>query len=378
MKIGIDLRLCSFGRSGFYRFAQGLIRSIRDFGSNHQWVVFSSGEEFNTLQSDSIHILKSKAPLFSHNEGEMLNSEAIEQGLDCLHFPFSLYPRNFNQNALLTIHDLSCLQHPDSVSEEYRSFYSESLGRSRQADRIAVCSIEIKKDLVDQLGLAPDLVIIAPPRTPFDDPEYFDAGMGLGEGEAAILLSLQNHPFILSVGSLDPRKNYLASLKIMERLWDETTLADRWVIVGWDDRSDSQFEAALGNSRYRHRVLLLKRSTDALLQRLYQECLLFLNYSLYEGFSFPALEALYFGAALLSSRVPALSQTGISQDVFLDPDEDQRSFARIVSLLKNADKRQLLREESHQIVSRYYAALDRARLLGLYEGLIDQRRITRG
>lgn len=129
-------------------------------------------------------------------------------------------------------------------------------------------------------------------------------------------LGLQR-PFVLCVGTLEPRKNLVRVLEafrgLSEPLRDGTTLA----IVGPRGWQLGQLERVLGQSPGDIRVL--DHVSDDDLVALYQSCELFCYPSLYEGFGLPLLEAMAAGAACVTSTISSLPEVGGDAVAYVDP-----------------------------------------------------------
>lgn len=124
-----------------------------------------------------------------------------------------------------------------------------------------------------------------------------------------------DRPYVLAVGTLEPRKN-------LERLLDAWLLLDPEVrdahvlaLVGprgWDDESIVRKAERAG-------ALLLGRVSDEELRALYAGAAAFAYPSLYEGFGLPPLEAMAAGAPVLTSNVSSLPEVVGDAAVLVDP-----------------------------------------------------------
>jgi alpha-1,3-rhamnosyl/mannosyltransferase len=122
-------------------------------------------------------------------------------------------------------------------------------------------------------------------------------------------------PYVLAVGTLEPRKNLArlmaAWLRLPEALRERLALA----LVGprgWDD------EAIVRTARQAG-ARLLGRVSDADLAALYAGCAAFAYPSLYEGFGLPVLEAMSAGAPVVTSSVSSLPEVAGDAALLVDP-----------------------------------------------------------
>lgn len=134
-------------------------------------------------------------------------------------------------------------------------------------------------------------------------------------------------PYILFVGSLEPRKN----LKILLEAWrlgsfDGATLA----LVG---ASSSLFQRLRFDSISKG-VRLLGRVEDDLLPVLYSGAAGFVYPSVYEGFGLPPLEALACGCPVAVSDIPALREVCGKAAVYFDPFSPEDLSSKLEWLLQ--------------------------------------------
>ena len=138
--------------------------------------------------------------------------------------------------------------------------------------------------------------------------------------------------FVLSVGTLEPRKNLVRLLEAHARLPRRVQL----VLVGprgWE------FEPILARAGARDEVRLLEQVSDDDLVALYQSCTVFCYPSLYEGFGLPLLEAMAAGAACVTSGVSSLPEVGGDAVRYVDPTSVEEIRSALADLIDDAPAR---------------------------------------
>lgn len=161
-------------------------------------------------------------------------------------------------------------------------------------------------------------------------------------------------PFILSVGTLEIRKNhetlYKAYLKLLEN--GVENLPQMVFVGGPGWKAQDLFEVIMRDERVKGRLLIL-RTTDQQLDVLYRHCQFTLLSSLYEGWSLTLPESLGYGKFCLTSDVPPLRETGRDLVEFIHPWDVVRWADRIAFYSSNPDelkKREIrIQEEWHTI-----------------------------
>jgi len=146
--------------------------------------------------------------------------------------------------------------------------------------------------------------------------------------------------FVLSTGSLEPRKNLTRLIRAHGALPDELRRSYPLLLVGprgWEEEEILQ----VARER-RDAVRLTGFVPDDDLAALYADCAIFCYPSLYEGFGLPVLEAMAAGAPVITSDTSSLPEVGGDAVVYVQP-EDERSLASAMErLLRSPDERSRL------------------------------------
>ncbi len=140
-------------------------------------------------------------------------------------------------------------------------------------------------------------------------------------------------PFVLTVGTLQPRKNIEVVVSAFERLVARG--ADLKLVVaggaGWGERQTAE---RVRLSPARDRVVLAGHVTDAQLLALYRSALCFVFPSRYEGFGLPVLEAMATGTPVVCSDRTSLPEVAGDAAMLVSPDDVdglERSIGRLAS-----------------------------------------------
>jgi glycosyltransferase involved in cell wall biosynthesis len=300
-------------------------------------------------------------PLFSDGECDSLQREIEPLGLDVIHFPFSLYPGRLAERVLLTIHDLTCSRFPEFIEARYLPFYRTSLQRAAEADCVIAVSHRVAAELVEA-GLPPSKIHTCYPLTPFEDP-FPGAASAV---DRALLARLDGYTYILSVGSLEPRKNHLATLDAFARFRTFAKTPVHLVLVGWHGWLMGPLLDAVARHPYGREILVVTDAGDGTLRHLLRHCGLYVNLSQYEGFGLPVLEALAEGACVLSTPVPSLTESGFPSEGLLEATDPPSVARRLSHFMDNCATRQELAASGRSRVGNFYTSRDPARLAKMY------------
>jgi glycosyltransferase involved in cell wall biosynthesis len=128
-------------------------------------------------------------------------------------------------------------------------------------------------------------------------------------------------PYVLFVGTQEPRKNLARLVRAYERAVDRTGLPHRLVLVGPRGWKTEDFEIAVARSPLRDRIVRPGFAPDHELACWYAGAALFVYPSLEEGFGLPALEAMACGAPVLVSNTSSLPEVVGDAGLTADPED---------------------------------------------------------
>ena len=262
---------------------------------------------------------------------------------------------------ICTIHDLIPIDHPEWFSRRFAMWYEWLLPRlARRVMHIIAISEFTKRRIVDRLRVSASRVTVIPNGV--DKCFYPRTGAEIREVCEALGIS---QPYVLCVGSLEPRKN-------LRRLMEAWKFAQSRI-----DRDVALVVAGAQGSTRVFRTLAMPAVSravftgyvpDSHLPALYSGALAMVYPSLYEGFGLPPLEAMACGTPVVTSRTSSLPEVVGSCAVLVDP-EDSGSIAEgLVEVLSNVGLRANLRLDGLKRVQRFtWDATARATLKLLME-----------
>ena len=159
-------------------------------------------------------------------------------------------------------------------------------------------------------------------------------------------------PFVLAVGTLQPRKNYdglARSLKLAEPELGDIEL----VIAGKSGWMADDVRAAIDQSGFAAKVKLLDYVPDADLPALYSAAEVVAFPSWYEGFGLPALEAMSCGTPVVASKRGSLPEVVGPGGIIVDPEDESAMGAAIVRVVTDSFHRADLVERGQEQAARY-------------------------
>lgn len=241
--------------------------------------------------------------------------------------------------TVLTIHDLSHLLHPETHENRSVQRARRRLPTMvRTADAIITPTDSVRRELCEQLNVAPEKIFAIPEaaRDCFRPVEF-------AETEGVRLRVGVGDEFLLAVGTIEPRKNLAVLVSAFEevtRARPEGTL--QLVIAGGSGWLSGPLFEAIEKSPARDRILLTDYLHDGDLRALYSSCRAFIYPSIYEGFGLPPLEAMACGAPVIASRIASLEETTGGAALLFEPANTNELKKNILELLGDENRRREL------------------------------------
>jgi alpha-1,3-rhamnosyl/mannosyltransferase len=231
----------------------------------------------------------------------------------------------------VTVHDVMTWQHPEWFSRANVVHQRLVLGPALRRAELVLTSSEHSRDrMVDLVGLERERIAV----TPLGVDERFSPGAAPPDLLDRLGVEL---PYVLTVGTLQPRKNIEGAIRAFERL-AEAGLEHRLVVVGARGWRDRQLLEMVATSPVSERIVLAGRVSDEEMIGLYRGADLFVFPSLYEGFGIPPLEAMACGTAVVSSDRTSLPEVVGDAGVLVDP-SDPAALAGAIGEVLGSDSR---------------------------------------
>jgi glycosyltransferase involved in cell wall biosynthesis len=192
-----------------------------------------------------------------------------------------------------------------------------------------------KRDIVELLKIPAEKIVV----TPLGVDDHFHPPT---PGEAAAFRAKHGikSPFILTVSTLEPRKNLPRLLEAFEKIKEQ--IPHRLVIVGPEGWRTGALHDTIEWLDLGDRLQMTGFVPDDELPYWYAAADLFAFPSLYEGFGLTVLEAMACGAPVLTSNVSALPEVGGDAAVYVDPLSVDVIAEQLLELVTNDERRSAL------------------------------------
>ena len=278
---------------------------------------------------------------------------------------------HLRQPTILTVHDLIFEHYPEHHTRRNHLFLRAAVPRfARAADALIAVSHHTKRDLVELYGLPPEKIHVIH--------EGIDASFApAAEDEVARVRQAHgiDGPYLLMVGTLEPRKGHATALRVLARLRTASeTFEGKLVIVGGAGWLFEPVHALVEELRLGDHVVFTGYVPQADLAPLYAGAACALVPSLYEGFGFSVLEAMACGAPVICSNVSSLPEVAGGAALLVPPEDDEALAASIEEVLGDSALVSDLRERGLRQASRFRWATTARETVALYREVAQRRR----
>ena len=269
--------------------------------------------------------------------------------------------------TLLTIHDIRGTRIDAGILERAANgiFLRRSL---KSADHIITVSEAMKKEILQVFPNLPISVIYNGL-----DIQGFDNVFEIDQQAVRRKYDLPAE-FILAVGHLERRKNYLNLVDAMAQLRDRGH-SFNLIIVGNDrggrDRGEREaIEAKINATGLSGSIKILRDLNDFEVQCVYKLCKLFVFPSSYEGFGIPILEAMAAGRPMVLSDIPAFREITENQGIYFAHDDTKAIASAIEKVLSSSSDRARLIQYGNERVNAFTFKNLAKQLEGIYRSLV--------
>ncbi len=260
-----------------------------------------------------------------------------------IYFEPNFIPMKFSGKIITTIHDLSFLTYPEYHPVERVNFLTKRLKNSISvSNHVIVDSNFIKKELLENYSIVDSRVS----TVYLGVEDKFRVYGGQEILSTLDKLQIKENKFILSVATLEPRKNLAKLVESYLVLSDDIKNSYPLVLVGPSGWKNSTLFDSIQDLIESGHVVVAGYLSETELNHIYSGAALFIYPSFYEGFGLPIIEAMASGTPVITSNCGATAEVAGGAALLINPNSKTEMTDAISAVLLNAKLRLSLQEKA--------------------------------
>ena len=380
LTVGLDFRPALSRATGVGRYFQGLVEGLTRVDREHEFVLFSSSwkeRPVSQTRPDNFRLVDRRVPvrvlnaLWNRAEAPTFDWLAGAR-VDVAHSPTPLLLPARNAKHIVTICDLFFLDRPEATTAEIRRDYASlAASHAKRADAILAISETTAADVVSKLGVPDDRVFVV--HAGLD--ERFRRGLetaASGNGAGRRRIDLADGPgrgdYLLTVATLEPRKNLVTLLEALARL-RARGFDGKLRLAGGPGVDAERIERTIEELRLGDAVERLGYVSADALPALYRGARVSVMPSLWEGFGLPLLEAMASETPIVATDLPVHHEVAGDAALYAPVLEPDALADAIERAWNDASTREALITRGVERVKRFTWDASARRAMELYDSL---------
>ncbi len=247
-------------------------------------------------------------------------------GHDVVHGPNYVVPPTGGGAALLTIHDLTAWRFPELVGGATSTFPALVDAAVRRGAHVHAVSNTVADEVAHFLPIPRERIHAIPNGLVRPVGGSAEAGLAMTGG----------HPYLLAIGTIEPRKDHPTLLRAFAELRSQHPEL-RLVVAGGDGWGIGAYEQALDETGVADAVIRLGYIAEETKADLIAGAALFVYPSIYEGFGLPPLEAAACGVPVVATAVGSIPEV-MADGALLVPSGDVAALAAAIDRALTDDR----------------------------------------
>jgi glycosyltransferase involved in cell wall biosynthesis len=321
--------------------------------------LFENYQEFDVVSPDNpaSKIFKSLWRSFS------ISNQLKHHGVEIFHGLSNELPSGIEKTSIpsvVTIHDLIFMRFPQFYSPIDRNIYlRKSNYACKVASKIIAISHQTKNEIIKYLKINPEKIEVIYQSI---SPLFYERKDNSNPKKKYNLPDR----YILSVGTIENRKNQLSILKAIY----ERKLEISVVFVGNHTSYTEDLMKYIAENNLENQVKFLSNIPQEDLVAIYQNALVSVYISVFEGFGLPVIEAMASGCPVITSNVSVLPETASGAAMLCDPQNYNLLGEKINTLLVDETERQKYIEKGLQRAVEFHPDRFAQNMMELYQKIL--------
>jgi glycosyltransferase involved in cell wall biosynthesis len=368
MRIGFDAKRAFLNASGLGNYSRNTINALNQYSKNNQFVLytpkiedklFENYKQFEVYSPESA-LAKIFKPLWRSYSAKRLKKHQIDifHGLSN-ELPYGIHSTKVP--AVVTIHDLIFMRFPEFYKTLDREIYRSKVKYAcSSAHKIIAISEQTKEDIIRFLNVDANKIEVVYQSV---SPVFFE------HNNSENLRTKYNlsKQFILSVGTLEPRKNQLTILKALHSEKTDTQI----VFIGKSTSYIKRLHDFINVNNLSRQVKFLNNIPENDLAGLYKMARLSVYISHFEGFGLPVIESMASGCPVITSNVSCLPETAGDAAILCAPGNFTELGKQIKLTIEDEKIRNELIQKGNERARLFHPEYFSEKMISLYTELLS-------
>lgn len=372
MLIGFDAKKIVSNLTGIGNYSRGLVNLLSADGSD-KCVLFApdKGKEkclAGLALNENVEFVysgSSSGLVKNYWRNFSMVNDIRRSGVEIFHGLSNELPFGISKagcKTVVTIHDLIFLRYPKTYDFLSRKILEvKTRYACRVADRIIAVSEQTKRDIVEFYGVAPEKIDVLYQGC------HAEFKRRAGAEEMTEVRRIYDLPerYMVSVGTIEERKNHKTVVEAMSKLQDDVPL----IIVSKHTHLQKKIEEQIARLGLGNKVRIINGVPFKHLPALYQGSELAIYLSYFEGFGIPVLEGITSGVPVIAATGSCLEEAGGKGAVYCSPFDSDEVAAAMHTLLISPEKRGELIAEGKKHIENFTDEVLGGNIRAFYEKL---------
>lgn len=357
MKIGFDGKRAVMNNTGLGNYSRLLVDVLSSRFPEHDYLLFTPRNRYNSrleplLERPNVSIVTPDTAMGKAASSiwriKNITSQFEREKVDLYHGLSGELPLNLNHAvpSVVTIHDLIFRRFPSYYKAVDREIYDYKFSHAaRNADRVIAISECTKRDIVNDYGIDPERVDVVYQGCH----NQFHRTPTSAEIDRLKLKYGLDRPYIISVGTIESRKNQIECVRGVRGLPDDLDV----VLVGRRTAYARTIDSYIHQYNMGNRVKFIENAEFADLPALYAGAFCSSYTSRYEGFGIPVIESLSVGTPVVVATGSCLEEAGGPDTPAVDPDDVEEWITIVKEMYDHPDILKSIAKQGQRYVQRF-------------------------
>lgn len=370
MTVGFDAKRAFHNTTGLGNYSRDIIRILSHYFPENNYVLYNPKPRKPDLYFPGNNVIVSYPDSFLNKKfpslwrSKWIIHQLQKDNINLYHglsneLPYGI--RKTGIKSVVTIHDLIFMRYPQWYHSVDRYIYIQKAKNAvKNAHKIIAISEQTRNDIIDFLEVSPEKieVVYQGCHNTFKQ-SYTEKEINLTKEKFSLPAK-----FLLSVGTIEERKNLLTVVKSLNH--HSLPL----VVVGRETKYIDRIHQYIDSNNLKTRIYFIKPSSMQELAIIYRLATVFCYMSVFEGFGIPIIEALYSRTPVIATKGGCFIEAGGPNTIYIDHWDDKALGEKINMLLNDEPMNEYMITKGFDYVQRFNDRNVASEMMKIYNKLI--------